>query len=73
MKTSDKKLNWKIAAAAGALTGVTIGGFVLAAPNEPALTPTEVILDENEASVGRLSAPDGLYLVSFELQVAFED
>lgn len=57
MNTSTSRFNWKIAAAAGTLTGIGLGGFVYAGSTSPQLVPDDVILRDDAGSVGRLSAP----------------
>jgi preprotein translocase subunit SecD len=49
--------NWKIAAAAGAIAGVGMGGFVMAGIGNDVSTPGGVVLDQFGTSVQRLSAP----------------
>jgi hypothetical protein len=56
MYPQSNKLNWKLAATVGTITGVAIGGFVMAAPDTSTPTPNGVFL-EDIASVPRLSAP----------------
>ena len=56
MNTPNKPLNWKVAAAVGTLAGITVGGFVLAAPDRGSINPDSVVLNQ-DASVPRLSAP----------------
>jgi hypothetical protein len=50
------KINWKVAAASGALVGVGIGGFALAGPSDPVILPDGVVLDQSQ-SVRSPSAP----------------
>ena len=57
MTPKPNKLNWKLATTVGAITGVAIGGFVMAGPSTSSPTPDQVILDEVTNSVPRLSAP----------------
>ena len=57
MTTNPNKLNWKIAATVGTITGVAIGGFAFAAPDSDTQTPDGVILEDIANSAPRLSAP----------------
>lgn len=52
-----KKLNWKVTAAVGTLAGVGLGGIVLAEPGREVPVPDGVILQQDPASLTRLSAP----------------
>ena len=54
---NTKKIDWKMAATIGSITGVAIGGFAIAAPDESPSLPDSVVLDEQVVSVPRLSAP----------------
>jgi hypothetical protein len=57
MTTTPNKLNWKIAATVGTITGVAIGGFAFAAPDNDFRTPADVVLEDIATSTPRLSAP----------------
>ena len=57
MTTHSNPLNWKIAATVGTIAGVAIGGFAFAAPDGGEPIPDGVILQDQTASVPRLSAP----------------
>jgi hypothetical protein len=57
MTTNPNKLNWKIAATVGTITGVAIGGFAFAAPDNDIRTPDGVVLEDMAGSAPRLSAP----------------
>jgi hypothetical protein len=57
MTSNPSKLNWKVAATVGTITGVAIGGFAFAAPDTDWQTPSGVIIEDPAASAPRLSAP----------------
>lgn len=45
---TPKAINWRVAAAGGAVVGVAIGGFVLANSNDPFLVPDGINLSPGE-------------------------
>jgi hypothetical protein len=55
--TNTPRFSWRVAAAAGTLTGIGLGGFIFTASGTSATdTPADLVLND-PASVARLSAP----------------